>query len=235
MIVRRIFTLTALVVAASLSLSDRANAGYDYSTSVSSVTDTGGGGTTPIPAGSTISIGGTNVPVTFGGTKFVDAGGSTIFLLDSFTSNFPTGTPAGPVENIFISTPGGVSDSSTWSFQETIKITNPSASLGGSATGNLVVTAQYVMQVTGGAGSAILTPGSATSVGPTSVTVGGNSFFLTNVGASSTVQVNNSSTNAALGANINTIPEPASVVMLGGGLIGVMALGLRRRRRSTVN
>ena len=42
MILRRLFTLTALAVAALLSLSDRAHANYDTSTSVASITDPGG-------------------------------------------------------------------------------------------------------------------------------------------------------------------------------------------------
>jgi len=44
MILRRFFTLTALVVAASLSLSDRANAGYDFSTTTPAGSIVGGTG-----------------------------------------------------------------------------------------------------------------------------------------------------------------------------------------------
>jgi len=232
MILRRFFTLVALAVAALLSLSDRANAGYDYSTSVpiGNVTGASVGPATSSAAftltgGTTITPSNSQVPYTF----FTDGGGSTIYLVNSSATNVGYGVNTGaPVENVYVSTPVGVTDKSTWSFTEIITVTNQSVSLGPpNATGTFTETAQYVMNVTGGTGNAQIS--SVALTGPTSITIGANSFSI-NTPTQTQVQVNNA-TPGAVGANITSIPEPASVVMLGVGLVGVAGLGLRRMKK----
>ena len=228
MILRRFFTLTALVVAASLSLSGRANAGYDFSTTIASVsggtamTGTGaftlGGGTVITPASS-------QVPYTF----FVDAGGSTIYLVNSSGTNVPYGVNTAVANvNLYVSSPTTSTDTSTWSFTDTITITNAS---GSGITGTFQETATYKMNVSPG------TPASGTAqvlvaasyVGPTQLNINGTPFSL-NTPLATQFNVNNA-TNGTVGTNITSVPEPASVVMLGAGLAGVVGLGLRRRKK----
>jgi hypothetical protein len=178
MILRRFITLTALVVAASLSLSDRANAGYDFSTSIASVVGAATGPATGTAAftlngGGTITPASSQVPYTF----FTDAGGSTIYLVNSSQTNAPYGiNTAAALVNIYINTPNGSNDHSTWSFTATITITNPSVSQGGGGTGTFQMTAQYTMGVTSSGG----TPsGTAQNTMPTSY-VGSTSIFVNN-------------------------------------------------------
>jgi hypothetical protein len=230
MILRRFFTLTALVVAASLSLSDRANAGYDFSTTIASVvggtsvsTGTGaftlGGGTVITPASS-------QVPYTF----FVDAGGSTVYLVNSSGANVPYGVNTAVANvNVYVASPTTSTDHSTWSFTDTITITNPSG--GGGSVGTFQETAQYTMNVSPGSpasGTAQVTSAAA-YVGPTAISIGGTPFSL-NTPLSTQFNVNNA-TNGTVGTNITSVPEPASVVMLGAGLVGVVGLGLRRKKK----
>jgi hypothetical protein len=235
MIVRRFFALAALAVVASLSLSGVAHAGYDFSTSVPAANVTGASGSVTVSPATSFTDpnlnGGNPISTPFGYTKFADTGGaggsagSTIYLINSYTQNFPVSTaPSTPTTNILISTPSGLSDSSSWAFTSVITITNPSLS---GITGTFSERVGYGMQVTSGAGSAVSNLGPL-FVGATGITVSGIQFFISNPQATS-VQVNFTGGNAALSAQINSIPEPASVVMLGAGLVGVVTLGLRRR------
>jgi hypothetical protein len=228
MMLRRLFTVGALAVIASLSLSGVAHAGYDFSTSVPSANVTGGSGIV-VSASTSFTDpnlnSGNPVSTPFGYTRFLDGGGSTVYLINSYTQNFPVSpAPSTPTTNILISTPSGTTDSSSWSFTSVITITNPSVV---GATGSFNERVGYGMQVTGGAGSAVSNLGPL-FVGATGITVSGNQFFISNPQATS-VQVNFTGGNAALSAQITAIPEPASVVMLGAGLVGVVTLVLRRR------
>jgi hypothetical protein len=231
MVVRRLLALLAVAVIGSLCFGAPAHAGYDFSTSVPAANITGNVGSPTVSTATSFSDpnigGGASISTPFGYTKFTDgggSGGSTIYLINSYTQNFPVGTaPSTPTTRILISTPAGATDNSTWGFTSLITVINPSLSAN---TGVFNENVTYRMIVTGGSGSAITNTGPA-FVGPTGITVTGTQFFITNPQATS-VQVNDPG-NAALSAQINSIPEPASVVMLGAGLAGVVTLGLRRR------
>ena len=242
MILRRFFTLTALVVAASLSLSDRANAGYDFSTTIPAANivgnvgapQTGTGaftlGSGSLNNGSVITPSSSQIPYTF----FVDQGGSTVYLVNSSGTNVPYGVNTAVANvNVYVASPQTSTDHSTWSFTDTITITNPSGATGPGTTGTFQETSQYTMNVSpgsgtlGSSGTAQVTL-AASYVGPTSMNINGTPFSL-NTPLSTQFNVNNA-TNGTVGTNITSVPEPASVVMLGAGLVGVVGLGLAAGR-----
>src|SRR5262249_27329862 len=129
MTTRRCFTLAALCLAASLSLGGRARAGYDYSTSVPAANVTGASGSVTVSTATSFidpRLG--TVATPYGFTTFTDLGGSTIYLVNAFSTNFPVGgSPSSPLENVLVSSSPTTTDSSTWNFTEVITITNPSA------------------------------------------------------------------------------------------------------------
>jgi hypothetical protein len=259
MILRRFFTLAVLAVAVSLSFSGRANASYDTTTSVFGVSGTGVVvGTVPGtgPTGQSLTpttpftIATSPLPTTITPTNgwfgFVDGGGSTIYLVNQVLG--PTTNPPPLVglsvanEALFVSAGTGVNDTSTWTATLQIGVANPG---GGATLGSPIVyfgsgttaaagveSATYVMSIASGAGGAIPTPPTPTLSGALAIIVGSNSFLLSN--PSALLQQSNATTNnGGIGAAITTgaIPEPASVVILGSGLAGVLVLGLRRRSK----
>ena len=245
MIVRRFLTLTALVVAASLSLSGRANAAYETSVSVNSISDPGGGALTQFPAATSFTDGRLNsdMPISTpnGYSTFVDAGGSTIYFVNQVLTGLNGSSTVN--EALFVST-ASASDLSTWSVNLQIAVNNPSGTPpavffgSGTTTAAVSETATFVMNITDGSGSVTPTqpngqpPSTPVLSGMTTIIVGTNSFLLNSQSALGQ-QANASVNNGGVAANITsgTIPEPASVVMLGGGLAGVLVLSLRRRSK----
>jgi hypothetical protein len=243
MILRRFFTLTALALAVSLGLSDRANASYDTSVSTSSVNAPGGTiggvpgtnaqgfGTGTSFTNTEFTTGSTTVPAPAGWFAFVDAGGSTIYLVNQLLTN-QTGT-IGVNESVYVAAAPGVSDSSSWTANLVISVTNPSTtgSTGNFGTGSVSETAAFTMSGTAYFPTS-LAPPNLQFTSPTTIVLSNTAFTLFSPGAAGG-NANNSNNNGAISANVSTasVPEPTSLVMLGSGLAGVIGLGLRRMRR----
>jgi len=224
MIGKRFAILSTLALFGSLLVGARANADYTYSTSITINTVSGGGSSTKAAGLSTAtSTGGTSLQL----QDILSPG--TFIPLAPLTAN---------IGNVGIVPTSPTADSFTVTYTDVITITNPAV---GGATGTLTVTgtltATNVLRSSSGAFSGTITNlyNPPFNVGP--VTIGGVPF-IANFG---TGQVNDLFGNPTigqpvggigagnLGANINSIPEPASVVMLGLGLLGVAGISLRRR------
>jgi hypothetical protein len=229
---RQIVAVALLTVAVSLSLGGRAHANYDVSTSIASISPGIGGSVVHINTPGPIVDGilGT-IAAPAGYSQFTDSAGSTIYLVNDFNGNQAPGLIGTVNQALFVST--SVPDSGLWSFTETITVFNPNGQT--TTSGTFTQTATYQMSVGGVplTGSAI---GQSTSLTPpTTILVGTTTFTISNPQANSQ-PINNSVNNAAVSANLvasTSIPEPASVVMLGAGLAGVIAFGVRRRSRLT--
>jgi len=228
MLLKRLVTVSVLSLAVSLGLSGRASANYDISTTVPTANITGGSSFTVFNPGS-IAIGGSigTVPAPNGGVSFIDGGGSTIYLVNFISSNQFNLTV--PNEQVFVSTASG-SDTSTWGFTSLITIFNPTGQT--TTSGSFSESVQYAMSVSAGQGGyqRVANP---TAV-PPSITVGNSIFSISNPTASNG-QVNNPN-NGSVSATVTTnlipgVPEPASVVMLGFGVLGVGGVAFRQSRR----
>jgi len=120
----------------------------------------------------------------------------------------------------------------TTSFTLTLTTTINNQNGGGSGTITLIGTINITRSDTTGAFSTF----ALTSILPSSLTLGNFVYTLSSPAyIAPTIGVTNSNGGLSVAiteTQIGGVPEPASVVMLGSGLVGVIGLGLRRMKKT---
>jgi len=211
MMQKRFAVLGALVCALAMLTGNHAQASYNYSTSLSVTSTTGGATFANSATGATVTLGGTTVTLTnVARTGFGVPSDNTVNIGDVAvtTTTAPPGT------------------SFSFNYTDVISLTNvpPPGSAG---TGSVTITGTITLsQVSTGAG---IVQNAFVIANPPLTTVGGIPFLVTGTNfGNPTINV----ANGNLGGRILVVPEPTSIVTLGLG-IGMMGIvGLRRRFRS---
>jgi len=210
----RITGFAALVAAMLLATGASSQATYTLTTSVGTTTGLTAASPATLAPGGTFILNTTGGPVTItatnGGNVYTDAAGSTIYLLNDEQTGGGIGVTN---EQIFANLVAG--DASNFNFTVLIAV-NGLAAFTESIAGGYTVNGGFLI-----GGTASVSPGSITQ---TPLTV-------TSIGAAANSGAGNSVSNPSVSATFNgsTIPEPASVVMLGLGLLSVGGVALRRR------
>jgi hypothetical protein len=217
--------LGVIAFAVTLALSSRADASFSLTTSVTGLSYSGGGLTTgTLAANTTYTENGISFTTTSqGGTSYTDSAGTTLYFVeDSRTA----GTVGIPNEQIYVinSTLGAV-DSGTFTFSTMIGVTN-----NGVTSSFNEGPSTLAMDLGGGNANYVITTSGLT---PSSQIIDGTLFTSSN--PQSTSGDVNSQANGAVSAVItgSAVPEPASLVMLGMGSLGIGGLMVRRARKTS--
>jgi hypothetical protein len=170
--------------------------------------------------GSTFVVGGNTETVgTAGGTSYLDAAGTTIFLLNDTRT---AGTVSIPNEQIFVTnTTTGATDSGTFTFMLNIAVTN-----NGDTKTFTEGPVTVALDLASGNANYFVSPG---SLAPPSQLIGGTTFTSSLPQAVSGDI--NSTSNGGVSAVISAVPEPSTFALLGVGAIVICAPRLRRIAR----
>jgi hypothetical protein len=170
--------------------------------------------------GSTFTVGGSTETVgAAGGTSFLDAAGTTIFLLNDTRT---AGTLSIPNEQIFVTnTTAGATDTGTFTFMLNIGVTN-----NGDTKTFTEGPVTVALDLAGGNENYFVSPG---SLAPPSQVIGGTTFTSSLPQAVSGDI--NSTSNGGVSAVISAVPEPSTFALLGVGAIVICAPRLRRIAR----
>jgi len=230
---KRFAILTGLALVGSLVAGVRADAAYSYSSVLTINSGTGGGVIANSAAPGGIST-------------YTLANGTQLQFQNVANGTFIPGSPLTPsIANVGI-VPTAASPGSSFSvaYTDVVTITNPSP---GGSTGTFTVTGTLGasnVALTSGQFSGTTTNTYSSPTSPVTITVDGNTFTLVvsgtpDVGYSTPtigqpvtgVGAGSLSANLTSSPTAGTVPEPASVVMLGLGLGLVGVVGLRRRSK----
>jgi len=159
-------------------------------------------------------------------------GGSTItFIAGSNTTPLNTSGTLVQIGSVMDTSSSAASgDSTTINFTIRVAITNSiTTGPGTNSTGTITVSGS--LTVTGNTSSS-LSGYVANFTTPAPLNIGGVTYSITNfLFSAPTPNGSNGAFSASVGAAVVGVPEPASVVMLGSGLIGIVGVGMRRRLR----
>jgi len=225
MSLRRVMLLAALAASFLLAAGMSSQAAYSYSTAITITSASTGGAIAP--------VGGSP-----GGSMFTTTDLSTSVILGNISSNPLIGANTVNIGTVAVNTTSATPLTFNVAYTDVVTITNPTP---GGSTGTFTING--VLSLTGVQSSGGASGGQSSNLYSgtfnQSQLIGGT-LFTVNFGNGiqndffGPPTINGSVTQqGSLGANItpNLIPEPASLALMGTGLVAVLGLGLRRMKR----